>query len=85
VPTRDVRRFCVPDADGQALLRKAVRAGGLSARAFHRVLRVARTIADLAGEPHVTRDHVGEAIQYRTLERVRRPHAAATGGGTAGC
>jgi magnesium chelatase family protein len=54
-----------PDAGGEALLRQAAEKLGLSARARHRVLRVARTIADLAARPVVETAHVAEAIQLR--------------------
>ena len=50
---------------GAALLRQAMARLGLSARAYHRLLRVARSIADLAGSPAVTSEHVAEAVQYR--------------------
>jgi magnesium chelatase family protein len=51
------------------VLRKAVSELGLSARSYHKVLRIARTIADLAGVERVETPHVCEAIQYRTLDR----------------
>jgi magnesium chelatase family protein len=54
-----------PDSEGRQLLTKAAERFGLSARGYHRVLRVARTIADLAGEPDVRRNHIGEAISFR--------------------
>ncbi|MEM6327988.1 MAG: ATP-binding protein [Bacteroidota bacterium] len=66
---RDVRRYCKPDAAGQQLLKAAIERLGLSARAHDRVLKVARTIADLAGDDAVTAMHVAEAVQYRSLDR----------------
>lgn len=66
---RDVRRFCRVDADAEATLHRAVRALGLSARAYHRVLRLARTIADLAGAERLGNGHVSEAITFRTPDR----------------
>jgi magnesium chelatase family protein len=56
---------CGLEAAGAALLQQAVAKLGLSARAYHRVLKVARTIADLAGSEHIVAAHVAEAIQYR--------------------
>ncbi|MGD8719013.1 MAG: YifB family Mg chelatase-like AAA ATPase [Candidatus Zixiibacteriota bacterium] len=67
--TRGVERYCAPDAEGEKLLRTAIEKLGLTARAYHRVLKLARTIADLAGEEAVAAGHVSEAIQYRTLDR----------------
>src|SRR5574337_401624 len=58
-------RHCQPDPAGRALLAKAVERLHLSARAYHRILRVARTIADLAGSPAIAAAHVAEAVQYR--------------------
>ena len=66
---RDVRRYCKPDASGLALLKAAIERLGLSARAHDRVLKVARTIADLAGDEKVGAAHVAEAVQYRSLDR----------------
>lgn len=65
----EVDLHCVPDAPGEALLRQAMQRLSLSARAYHRILKLARTIADLAGAPHVLSAHVAEAIQYRRLDR----------------
>ncbi len=58
-------RFARPDAEGRALLVKVAERFGLSARGYHRVLRVARTIADLAGEDAVRKAHVAEAVSFR--------------------
>jgi magnesium chelatase family protein len=62
-----VAHFCTPDAAGAALLKQAMSRLDLSARAWHRILKVARTIADLAASPEVRAPHVAEAIQYRRL------------------
>ena len=67
--TRLLRRHCQLDAAGQELLRNAMETLGLSARAHDRILRVARTIADLDGSDEVREGHVSEAIGYRTLDR----------------
>lgn len=64
-----LRRFVQPDAAGQALLDRAYERLGLSARALDRVLKVARTLADLAESTEVRSVHLAEAIQYRTLDR----------------
>jgi magnesium chelatase family protein len=61
----EVREFCQTDASGEKLLKAAMQQLHLSARAFHRVLKLARTIADLAGSEMIAANHVAEAIQYR--------------------
>ncbi len=67
--SREIRKHAAVDAEGERLLRQAVSELGLSARAHDKVLRVARTIADLAGEERVSVTHLSEAIQYRRLDR----------------
>jgi len=69
---RHVKKFCRPDDAGQKILETAVDRLGLSARAYHRILKIARTIADLAASPEIQAPHVAEAVQYRTLERKTR-------------
>jgi len=64
-----IRRFCAIDASGEALLRTAISKLGLSARAYDRILKVGRTIADLAGTTEIRPEYIGEAIQYRSLDR----------------
>lgn len=64
----EVREFCVLDSTGEQLMRAAMRQLQLSARAYHRVLKLARTIADLAGESNITPPHLAEALQYRPRE-----------------
>ena len=66
---REVERHCVPDAKGEALLKSAFARLSLSARAYHRILKVARTIADLASADTIAAAHIAEAIGYRRLER----------------
>jgi magnesium chelatase family protein len=68
---RDLRRHCRLSEPVESVLRQAVTRLGLSARAYHRVLKIARTIADLAGSAELTTAHVSEAIQYRSLDRKR--------------
>ena len=67
---REIEAHCVPDAAGAALLAQAMARLSLSARAYHRILKVARTIADLAGSAAITAPHVAEAVAYRRFDRV---------------
>jgi magnesium chelatase family protein len=66
---REIKRFCPIDQDSEKLLEMAVTKLGFSARAYDRILKVARTITDLAGEEDITPGHVSEAIQYRMMDR----------------
>jgi len=61
----EIRQFCALRDEGQALLRAAMRQMHLSARAYHRVLKVSRTIADLEGTETIQTHHLAEALQYR--------------------
>jgi len=66
---RHVRKHCMLDGDGQMLVRQAMESLGLSARAYGKILKVSRTIADLEGCENIQSQHVSEAVNYRTLER----------------
>jgi len=66
---REVQRFCRPSAEVAAFLQRSLERLGLSARAYHRVLKVARTLADLDDAPEIGPEHAAEAVQYRTLDR----------------
>jgi magnesium chelatase family protein len=66
---RHIRKYCKIDADSQRLMEAAMNRLGLSARAYNRVLKVARTIADIEGSGPIATEHISEAIQYRSLDR----------------
>ncbi len=70
--SRHIKKFCKIDGESISFLETAIEKLGLSARAYNRVLKISRTIADLAGEPDIRMDHVSEAIQYRSLDRKNR-------------
>jgi magnesium chelatase family protein len=61
----EVRKFCELDETGRTLMRSAMNQLQLSARAYHRLLKLSRTIADLAGSEHIQTAHLAEALQYR--------------------
>ena len=67
--TREIDKWCAPDAAAESLLRQAIARLNLSARAYHRVLKLARTVADLAESKGIAIAHVAEAIQYRKMDR----------------
>jgi magnesium chelatase family protein len=67
--SRDVKTYCRTDREGKELLEMAVNKLGFSARAYMRVLKVSRTIADLEGVEEISPAHISEAIQYRMLDK----------------
>jgi len=66
---KEIDRFCAPDPDSENLLKQAIARLNLSARAYHRILKVARTIADLSDADKIGKQHIAEAIQYRRMDR----------------
>jgi magnesium chelatase family protein len=66
---KEIDALCVPSPAAEALLKNAITRMGFSARAYHRVLKVARTIADLEERDAIDTSHVAEAIQYRRMDK----------------
>jgi len=66
---RHLKKYCSTSQEGERLLEQTMEGLGLSARAYHRILKVARTIADLAGSERIDVEHIAEAVQYRALDR----------------
>lgn len=69
INTAQIKEYCRLNDDDHALLEQAIEKLGLSHRAYHRILRVARSIADIADEPHIKRQHLSEALSYRRLDK----------------
>ena len=67
--TKEVKKFCQVDSEGRDLLEMAVNKLGFSARAYTRILKVARTIADLEKHEQISPCHISEAIQYRMMDK----------------
>ena len=67
--SKHIRKYCGLNSDAQNIIEAAMHKLGLSARAYTRILKVSRTIADLDGLDHINAEHISEAIQYRTLDR----------------
>jgi len=66
---REIKQHASPDSEGSKLIEMAMTELHLSARGYYKILKVARTIADLAGEENISAEHIAEAIQYRSLDR----------------
>ncbi len=67
--SRELEKYCMIDAEGEELLKLAILELGISARAYDKILKVARTIADLDGKDIIEAHHISEAISYRSLDR----------------
>jgi len=70
VPPKYIEKYCCLDEQASGLLKTAVLNMGLTARAYHKILKVSRTIADLAGQEQIKQEHISEAIQYRSVDKM---------------
>lgn len=70
--SREIEQYCYLDRSDAQFLEQALHRLGLSVRAYHRIIKVARTIADLAGEAQISRAHLSEALGYRAMDRLMR-------------
>ena len=68
--SREIEQYCPLHKDDAAFLENTLHQLGLSIRAYHRIIKVARTIADLANEEHIQRIHLAEAVGYRAMDRL---------------
>ena len=66
---RMIKKYCVLEDEAKDLLKMAMTELGLSARAYDKILKISRTVADLAGVESILAEHISEAIQYRSLDR----------------
>ena len=66
---REIEIYCALNDESRRCIKEAIRTMKLSARAYHRILKVARTIADLEGDPEISFGHLSEAANYRSLDR----------------
>jgi magnesium chelatase family protein len=66
---KEIREYCHLTSENRAFLEKMANKFSLSARAYHRIIKISRTIADLEGASHIALEHLAEAVQYRSLDR----------------